>query len=77
MVYKTVKRGIKIFKIIIGLLLGILCVVFFIQNAETVTFVFLMWEISISRALMFVTVLIIGILLGSIFSRFRNIRRHK
>jgi len=55
------------FKFIIGIILGIICVIFFIQNAETVSFVFLFWEITISRALMLVTVLISGIIIGSIF----------
>ena len=54
-------------KFIIGIILGIICVIFFIQNAETVSFVFLFWEITISRALMLVTVLISGIIIGSIF----------
>ena len=54
-------------KFIVGIILGIICVIFFIQNAETVKFVFLFWEITISRALMLVIVLISGIIIGSIF----------
>ena len=65
------------FKFIVGIILGILCVIFFVQNAETVTFVFLAWQITISRALMLVTVLIIGIVIGWIFSGMNHLKRRK
>ncbi len=65
------------FKFIIGILLGIVCVIFFVQNAETVTFVFLAWQITISRALMLVTVLIAGIVIGWLFGGMNHFMRRK
>lgn len=65
------------FKFIIGIILGIICVVFFVQNAETVTFVFLAWQITISRALMLLTVLLTGVVIGWIFSGMSHFKRRK
>ena len=65
------------FKFVIGILLGIICLIFFIQNAETVTFVFLAWQITISRALMLVTVLIAGIIIGWLFSGMNHFMKRK
>ncbi len=65
------------FKFIIGILLGIICVIFFLQNAETVTFVFLAWHITISRALMLITVLAAGIIIGWIFGGIKYFKKSK
>ncbi len=51
-------------KLYAGLTLLILVVVFTIQNAEVVEINFLIWDFSISRALMIFLVLSIGILIG-------------
>ncbi|PIP73123.1 MAG: hypothetical protein COW89_03290 [Nitrospinae bacterium CG22_combo_CG10-13_8_21_14_all_47_10] len=51
-------------KLYTGLSLLILVVIFTIQNSEIVQINFLIWNISISRALMIFLVLSIGILVG-------------
>lgn len=51
-------------KLYTGLSLLILVVIFTIQNAEMVQINFLIWDFSISRALMIFLVLSIGILVG-------------
>jgi len=55
-------------KLIIGLVLLLLVVIFSIQNAEMVSIKFLIWEISLSRALMIFLVFCFGGILGWIFS---------
>lgn len=54
------------FTFILGIIIGILGVVFIAQNTEVVEISFLFWTISISRALMVLVVLTIGIMLGAI-----------
>ena len=51
-------------KLYTGLSLLILVVIFTIQNAEVVQINFLIWDFSMSRALMIFLVLSIGILVG-------------
>jgi len=51
-------------KLYTGLSLLILVVIFTIQNTEMVQINFLIWDFSISRALMIFLVLSIGILVG-------------
>jgi uncharacterized integral membrane protein len=59
------KKGGKV-KFIIGIVIGILVVIFILQNTEVVEIGFLFWTISISRALMVFMVFIVGILLGAV-----------
>ena len=51
-------------KLILILSLIALGAIFIVQNVETVELSFLFWTISMSRALMFVFLLIIGIFIG-------------
>lgn len=51
-------------KLIIGLVLVGLVVLFTLQNAEVVELRLLFWKLSMSRALMIFFVLAVGILLG-------------
>ncbi len=53
-------------KFILGLIFGIVMVIFIFQNIDVVEINFLFWSISISRALMIFLVLLIGIILGAI-----------
>lgn len=53
-------------KFILGLIFGIIMVIFIFQNIDIVEISFLFWSISISRALMIFLVLLMGILLGVI-----------
>ncbi len=65
------------FKFIIGIILGIIIVIFFIQNAETVTFVFLAWKITVSRALMMLILLLTGVIIGRLSTGFGRFKRKK
>lgn len=51
-------------KLILILSLIALGALFIVQNVETVELSFLFWTISMSRALMFVFLLIIGVVIG-------------
>jgi uncharacterized integral membrane protein len=51
-------------KFIIGIIIGILVIVFMVQNVETVDLKFLAWSVSIQRAVMILIVFIIGIGIG-------------
>ncbi len=51
-------------KFIIGIIIGILVIVFMVQNVETVDIKFLAWSVSIQRAIMILIVFIVGIGIG-------------
>ena len=55
-------------KFIIGLAVGVLAVVFIVQNVETVEITFLAWTFSAPRAAMLVVILFIGIFVGWVVS---------
>lgn len=52
------------FKLILGLILAGLAVVFIIQNFAAVELTFLVWTVSMSRALLMFFILSIGLILG-------------
>ena len=52
------------YKIIIGLLLAGIAVLFIIQNVPSVELTFLFWTLSMSRALLMVLILSAGIIMG-------------
>ncbi len=47
-------------RLIIGILLGAVMVIFAVQNTETVTFRFLPWAITMNRAVLVIGVFVIG-----------------
>jgi uncharacterized integral membrane protein len=51
-------------RFILGIIFGILAIIFIVQNIQTVDVTFLAWTITISRALMLIIILGIGFLLG-------------
>ena len=51
-------------KLIITLILIALATIFIVQNAAVVDLRFLFWTLSLSRSLMFVFLILIGILIG-------------
>ena len=59
-------------KHIITLILIALVVVFVIQNIQTVEVRFLVWTVSMSRALMILLTLLIGIVVGWLVGRPKN-----
>lgn len=67
-------ENLMVTKLYVGLALLFLIVIFTLQNVEVVSIKFLVWEFSISRAIMIFLVLSIGILLGWAFA---EIGHHK
>ena len=61
--------------IVIGLAIGILVIVFIVQNIEMVEVSFLAWTISVNRAIMVLVVFAVGIILGWILGSLGRRRR--
>ncbi len=61
-------------KLYTGLALMILVVIFTLQNVEVVQVNFLIWDFSISRALMIFLVLSIGILIGWFTAKYSSVK---
>ena len=59
-------------KTVIGLVLVALVIVFTIQNLEIVTARFLLWDLSLPRAVMIFVVFLIGALAGFLLPRGRR-----
>lgn len=64
-------------KLVAGLVLAGVVVVFAIQNAEPVQFRFLIWSFALSRALMMFILLAIGMLLGWMMHAVSTYRERK
>ena len=62
-------------KLAIGLILAAVVVFFTLQNAEIVELRLLFWKLSMPRALMIFSVLVVGIALGWILSELKRQRR--
>ena len=64
-------------KFILGIIFGILVVIFIIQNTEVVEINLLFWIISISRALMVLFIFLIGIMIGAILKTAADRKKEK
>jgi uncharacterized integral membrane protein len=66
-------------KFIVGIIIGVLVIVFMVQNVETVDIQFLTWTAQLSRALMILIVFVIGIGIGWVIRSigYRRKRRRK
>ena len=51
-------------KFVIGIIIGIIVIVFMVQNVEKVDITFFAWTMTVSRAIMILIVFVIGIVLG-------------
>lgn len=51
-------------KFIIGIIIGVLVIVFMVQNVQTVDIQFLTWTFQIQRAIMILIVFVVGIGIG-------------
>jgi putative membrane protein len=60
---KISKEG-EMGKFIIGIIIGIIVIVFMVQNVEVVEVSFFAWSVSIPRAIMILIVFVVGIGLG-------------
>jgi uncharacterized integral membrane protein len=51
-------------KFIVGIIIGVLVIIFMVQNVQTVDIQFLTWTFQIQRAIMILIVFIVGIGIG-------------
>lgn len=65
------------FKLVLVLVLASLAAIFIIQNVAAVEVSFLVWSISMSRALLVFFTLVIGIILGWILNTYFSYRKAK
>ena len=52
------------FRFVVGIIFGALAVIFIMQNVQVVDFRFLMWTVSMSRAVLFFLMILVGFILG-------------
>ena len=64
-------------RLVIGMVLGILVVVFALQNLETVTYTFLAWSLDAPRALVFIIVLVVGVLVGWFVTGVKQLKKKR
>jgi len=65
------------FKVIFGIVIGILAVVFALQNTADVDVQFLVWSLTLPRALILLVMLAAGFLIGLAVSGWARHRRRK
>lgn len=63
-------------KLIFGIVLLLMLVIFTVQNASVVTISFFFWEVTVSRGLMIFFVLAIGIVIGLILGTYISSHKH-
>ncbi len=64
-------------KFILGIGVGFLCILFFVQNSEIVSVSFMFWTLSLPRYLLMTLFLVAGMLLGWIMTSLSHIRKRK
>jgi uncharacterized integral membrane protein len=64
-------------RFIIGVLLGIVMIVFAIQNTETVNYQFFSWTLTSPRSLVVIVTFVVGLLSGWLVSGIRHFRHRK
>jgi len=64
-------------RLILGIVLGALTVVFAVQNPQTVSYEFLAWTLSAPRALVLIIVLAAGVLIGWLLSALTRATRNR
>lgn len=65
------------FKFILGIVIGILAVVFLLQNTAEIQVTFLAWTLTMSRALILLVMLAAGFLIGLTLGNISRRRRRK
>ncbi|MDA3957939.1 LapA family protein [Oceanispirochaeta sp.] len=65
------------FRFIFGILIGIVCLILFIQNSVPVQVNFLMWSLTMPRFILLLSMLFAGILFGWIGSSLGQLKRNK
>lgn len=64
-------------RFIVGVVIGIVCLIFFIQNGEIVSVTFLAWTATLPRYLLFALFLLAGVFLGWLVRSVRNFGKKK
>ena len=64
-------------KFIFGIIIGILVIIFMVQNVEVVDLQFLAWTIHLPRAIMILIVFVLGIVVGYTARSIRSRKRKK
>ncbi|MDA3811773.1 MAG: LapA family protein [Spirochaetaceae bacterium] len=65
------------FKFIFGIIIGIVCIIFFVQNGEIVNVTFLAWTLTLPRYLLMRIVLVAGIFLGWISTSLSFLKKRR
>lgn len=60
-----------------GIIMGVLCLILFVQNTEIVQLNLLFWTFSMPRFILLFFVLLTGILTGWVISNLGHLRKHK
>jgi len=63
-------------KIIIGIIVGILLVIFIFQNTMAIEISFITWTITVSRAILVLIILVSGIFFGFVLTEIACIRKN-
>jgi uncharacterized integral membrane protein len=64
-------------RFIIGIILGIAVIIFFVQNPEAVQITFLAWTITMSKAIFTIGIFIAGSVIGWILTGLGRLRRRR
>jgi len=64
-------------RFLLGVIFGGLVIIFMIQNVDPVNIKFLLWSITIPRAIMVLVVFVVGIFLGWVVKSIGNIQKRK
>ena len=62
-------------KFIFGLICGVLAVIFMAQNTEVVDVSLFFWTVTVSRAIMYIILFVLGCVVGWILTSFRKLTR--
>lgn len=59
-------------RFIIGIIFGVLVVIFVVQNTEVAEISFLIWSFTVSRAVMYLIIFVLGLSMGWISRSFKR-----
>lgn len=59
-------------RFIIGIVFGVFVIIFMSQNTDITQISFLMWTVSMSRAVMYLIIFVFGFLSGSLINGFKR-----
>ncbi|MFP4490410.1 MAG: lipopolysaccharide assembly protein LapA domain-containing protein [Spirochaetaceae bacterium] len=64
-------------RFILGIVFGIVALVFMLQNTEVANVEFLPWTFSLPRAMMYFILLVVGFVLGWLVTSIRGMRQRR